>query len=189
MIRNVNVVLHGTPFETNSKGVELTLDKYTGNNGCYACVTPNDEGRKLLADMVDKIQKEDDFDSDKLHITVMYSLDPVSFFYQPCPDSDIFDVKVSKIDTMVGHKGQTVVFAEADCEKLHKEHAKLKEFGARHTYDPYKSHITLHVFDEDEWEAKKEEVSKRIESMNMELMTQGGLSIPFANFKIANLKD
>lgn len=165
----------------------LVLDKYDGKNGCYVCVLPNDECKEELAKIAQQIGNENyDEIKEKVHTTVVYStaaLKEIPKYIEPS-----FEGVCVKVESMVGHDGDTYIYAAIDCPALVNLHKTFLRNGAKHSFDDYVCHVTLDKHKADEWEAKKAEVEALIAQVNQQL-EERRLVITYDEIRIANLKD
>jgi 2'-5' RNA ligase len=78
-----------------------------------------------------------------LHITMMYSFDQPRFPFVPEMKSIKSEIGTSAKLDWFGEDKKTLVLA-FDCPELKARHLEIGTFyGLRHTYNPYKPHVTL----------------------------------------------
>ena len=159
-----------------SKPVFKMLE-YTGRNGLYSSVKPDQNSVRYLMDLV-KALGFDDVDADTLHCTIMYSKDSCPHETPGCDSSKEYKATVVKIQYWTGHDEKGYITAALKCPALHREHRRLKELGCTPTFD-YNPHITLYSgVSEDEFERRVKDVQKMC-----------GKEITLVNQTIGDLKD
>lgn len=139
--------------------------EYSGTQGLYSAVRPDDAGRDWLTRLCEDRLGFTDVEPDKFHCTVMYSPDEA-------PDPDEVQVDPSKIYQCVarkvihwkGHDGKTCVVLSLISVDLHAEHRRFKGLGCRASYPDYRPHITLQTGIEVD-----DELQSRINEVNAEL--------------------
>jgi 2'-5' RNA ligase len=160
---------------------KLERAEYTGQDGLYASILPDENTKKFAKEVADTL--DIDLDVDNLHVTVMYSKERSGDFDDIRKNLDnIHSVPgfLIGIDTFTGHKGNNVVAFKVVSEELHRIHADLHKRGARHSFLPYMPHMTL-ANDKDMTDYKD-----TIREWN-ELMAEAPVKVTFHDFHIGDI--
>lgn len=84
-----------------------------------------------------------DLDPDDLHMTIMYSPEPM----EPSALDDVHLISVSGsvvgVELFTGHKGTQVLAFKVDSPSARINHELLKDIGCKSTFSGYKAHITI----------------------------------------------
>lgn len=163
----------------------LKLDSYTGNNGCYVAVLPNEETRVALLELAFSLGFTDETAKEKFHTTVIYSKKPLKAV--PKTLFANYTGYCGKISTLVDHKGDIVVYADISCPALHALHKTFKNLGAEHSYPEYLCHVTIGSLSKDEWQMDNEKYKSLIDSTNSKL-EERRIPIFYNRLKIADLR-
>ena len=151
--------------------------EYTGRNGLYSSVKPDQNSVRYLMSLV-KALGFTDVDPDTLHCTVMYSKDSWPHENPGCDAARENKATVMKIQHWDGHDEKGYITVALKCPELHREHRRLKELGCTPTFD-YNPHITLYSgVSEDEFERRVKDAQALC-----------GKQITLVNQTIGDLKD
>tara|TARA_B100000700_G_scaffold88627_1_gene99935 strand:- start:51726 stop:52160 length:435 start_codon:yes stop_codon:yes gene_type:complete len=142
---------------------------------------PDDPSKLRIMDLCARLGV--DTDPRKLHSTLMYSP-------ELAPEPDTFTsypsratAQCRKVEYFPGHNNAGYLVATLDSDDLQSEHLRLKENGAKHTYDPYKPHVTLAShFD------MTDELDEAMQAMNMELGANP-VQFGFDSYTVSDIKD
>ena len=93
-----------------------------------------------------------------------------------------FNPDETHIEHWKGHDGKTYIVAGVCSPAVVMEHARLRRLGAKHSFTPFKAHITLSSDVE-----VTPEVQAKIDELNLELAQAPG-SASFINQKIVDVK-
>lgn len=139
--------------------------EYSGTQGLYSAVQPDDAGRDWLAQLCTDRLGFTDVKPSKFHCTVMYSPDeaPAPAKVQVDPEKMYYGV-ARKVIHWKGHDDATCVVLSLIAVDLHAEHRRLKKLGCKASYPTYKPHITLQSGVEVD-----DELQNRIDEVNAEL--------------------
>jgi hypothetical protein len=120
----------------------LTKLDYSGQNGLYSCVTPDDEAKEVLSVLTGILDFEPE--PDKYHCTVMYSETPIPIDQAVVDDTQEFRAELTHAKHIEGHDNKGYVIVNLKCPELCAEHERFKQLGATPTFDDYMPHITLY---------------------------------------------
>lgn len=154
---------------------------YTGKNGLYCAVQPDDASKFRLIRLCEELGVTTDHR--KLHCTLMYSKNDAP------EDDHIRDIegtrprgRINYVEYWEGHNNKGYLVAKLVSEDVQLAHERLVRAGARHSYSPYNPHITL-VSDLPATEGLK----ANIDRVN-ELLAQESISINFSNLTLSDIK-
>ena len=129
--------------------MNINHDKYTGTNGTYVSITPTQESKRALADLIER-HHPGIFDLSKFvyqaHMTIVYSreyvmkLDP---FIDGVQQVDFMHGLPIKFEFWDGHDGDgymVLKLVSKDATQLNKLAISA---GAKHSFDDYTPHITI----------------------------------------------
>lgn len=117
---------------------------YTGNSGIYVSVSPDDESKKYIREMVKSLNPPfplDIFD-DEAHMTIMYSRNE-------CIDEDQLQFPESivalplKFEYWDGHDNDGYLVLKMISKPASDLHQHILELGAEHSFDDYMPHMTI----------------------------------------------
>lgn len=122
---------------------ELVLNPYTGKSGVYSACFPDLEAGASIKSLCEQMGLK--YYPDETHCTLMYSkeaalTEPSS---SECDSTRPFWCLVTHVEHWKGHDGKTYIVAGISSPAMILEHARLRRLGARHSFTPYKPHITL----------------------------------------------
>ena len=161
---------------------ELVLNPYTGTSGVYSAVVPDVSGLSQLEFLCKKLGVE--FHPDETHCTVVYSKEAA--LTDPATAEPVagkaFWYCLTHIEHWTGHDGKTYIVAGVGSPAVVMEHARLRRLGAKHSFTPFKAHITLSSDVE-----VTPEMQAKIDELNLELALAPG-SASFINQKIVDVK-
>lgn len=163
---------------------KLELDSYTGNNGCYVAVLPNEETKKSLLELAFSLGFTDETAKEKFHTTVIYSTKPLKSV--PKNVYSEYTGYCGKVNTLADHKGGIVVYAEISCPALNALHKTFKNHGAEHSYPEYLCHVTIGSLSAEEWQRDGEKYKNLIDSANSKL-EERRIPIFYDKLEISNL--
>lgn len=117
---------------------------YTGNSGTYVSVSPDDESKKYIREMVKSLNPPfplDIFD-DEAHMTIMYSR-------HECIDEDQLQFPESivalplKFEYWDGHDNDGYLVLKMISKPASDLNQHLLDLGAEHSFDDYTPHMTI----------------------------------------------
>lgn len=114
---------------------------YTGTDGFYCSVTPQGTSQRFILNVIDSIQLDEQIDPATLHVTLMYSYQPVPTD-KLNPTQSMFKGRIKGITYWKEPKALVLLLDSPD---LQVEHTRLQELGAQHTYPDYTPHVTLYT--------------------------------------------
>lgn len=119
----------------------LLFELATKEQGTYIAVKLDKESQEKIVDFIKEHKIPNGVPADKLHATVIYSLDYVSNAKKLVDKDMQFEGRPTKFDSFDGDTKNLVLLFE--CDDLLDRHEYFKKHGATHTYDEFKPHITL----------------------------------------------
>lgn len=121
---------------------ELTQLEFSGENGLYSAVTPDEASLDIIVDYAKKFGF--DIDRSKVHCTVMYSktLEPSAGDIS-CDANKSYPAIITGVQHWDGHDEQGYLSLALESDALDREHKRLRKLGCTPTFDEYKPHITL----------------------------------------------
>ena len=123
-----------------SSSPKLELLPYTGSNGLYSAVQPQESSKKFLLALAKQLGF--DIDPAKLHVTVMYSKTGANGNVD-CEPERMYRCKFKKLQYWDGHDNKGYISAALESPELEEEHNRLKALGCEPTFTPYEPHCTL----------------------------------------------
>lgn len=159
---------------------ELVAQDYTGANGLYSAVVPDEEAVKHIQ----AVGKLAGFEPDltKLHVTVMYSKECCKNPDEAVCESDrIYRGRIQKLQHWEGHDKKGYLTAAISSPELVEEHKRLKSLGCVPTFE-YNPHVTIWagVLMTEALQHKIEEAQQHIDKLP---------ELKFVNQFIGDLKD
>jgi hypothetical protein len=129
-------------FNTPAENALECDAQYTGNAGLYASVKLTTESRASLNELCKAAQFGDL--TDEAHCTVMYSSDKAIPLGKACDYSlPAYKATATKFTWWAGHDNAGYLTLQIGSDSLQDEHARLKKFGCKHSFDDYKPHVTI----------------------------------------------
>lgn len=120
---------------------ELEKKPYTGTQGLYSAVTPDERSAALLQQLAAAMGFKN-VDPAKLHCTVMYSRDTWPKQCS-CNPNQIYTATVDHLKYWGGHDDKGYIVAVLKCPALQEEHERFKRMGCTPTFEVYEPHVTL----------------------------------------------
>lgn len=120
---------------------ELVQEEYTGTNGLYSAVTPDERSCKMVIALAKALGF--DVPADKLHCTVMYSKgnspEPAVI---SCDRAKQYTAQAVRLQHWNGHDDKGYLTLALDSPELTAEHQRLLALGCKADFD-YNPHITI----------------------------------------------
>lgn len=119
--------------------LKLVRTAFTGDKGLYVLVVPDERSAKILSQISNCLGVETD--PEKYHVTLMYSPDnePERIDLLGVPEA--FEAKIVGIDFFGEKKDHCVVLLVSGT--MQAEHQRLTNLGAKHTFTPFRPHVTI----------------------------------------------
>lgn len=117
----------------------LARNGWTGNSGLYVSVVPDKRSKEIIKVVASVLNTECNLD--ELHCTIMHSPYDSPFEKSVHPKTKIFRAKMKDILILGENKEALAISLES--KDLVSEHQRLKDLGARHSWEFYLPHITI----------------------------------------------
>lgn len=125
--------------EQNQDNFEYYYKSY--KYGTYAQVSPTDETKKTLKDIIKKVKPKNAIDDDDFHVTLVFSIGKGNPTLQPSND---VEYKAYADSFALFGPNKDVLVIQLESEDLNSRHEYLLNSGfLRHSYQEYRPHITL----------------------------------------------
>lgn len=126
-----------TIFESLSDSPKFLITPYDGSNGFYAAVSPLPNTLAFIMALIERLHLGEKIYPSMVHLTQMYSKARCRANVNPA----VFKCRAKEIVYWKDSKS-LVLLVESD--QLQKEHQRLTQHGARHSFPDYCPHISLY---------------------------------------------